>query len=153
MSDSDTKMWSTKQPPPFKGNTAGECYDCYFGTVPRISTLAKQVDTDRKVMNIGVFPMDRYKSMCERLNNEEFDLLKIAGSTLAQVSKVNWAYGTMKGKGLPLFLHTNCITIYDWLFKKMPGDLKKLNHEHYKFYSHKEIVLKYLNSWFLDDNV
>lgn len=65
MSDPHTKKFDATHPL-LGGNKAGECYDCYHGTLNWTSNVVLTPEKGPTVLplTVGVFPMERYVSHC-----------------------------------------------------------------------------------------
>lgn len=65
MSDPTTKKFDILHPT-FGGNRAGECYDCYYGTLNWTSNVVhtQKNGASPLPLRMGVFPMERFLSHC-----------------------------------------------------------------------------------------
>ena len=138
MSNSSTGRWNSDQPPPQQGNKAGECFDCYYGTFNResSSSFVKASDTSRSTINMGLFPMDRYMSLCS-MTGDMFRITNMTGLAFKQKEVNNWGYGELEGKkSRSLSLHSNCI---NFLYETATP------------FHDKELFFRSMNSWVLGE--
>lgn len=49
-------------------NKAGECYDCYHGEIVASKITTGIFTAKKEMMRVGVFPMERYVSLCSAKN-------------------------------------------------------------------------------------
>lgn len=63
LSDPVTKVFA---PPAavLGGNPAGECFDCYSGSILWTSAVVQPLTSAPLTLSVGVFPMQRYVSHC-----------------------------------------------------------------------------------------
>ena len=98
--------------PLYQGNKAGECVDCFAGTLQRSypGALVQPLDSSRSTVSMGIFPMERYMSLCN-MNEEQLRITNASGLAFQHRDSTHWGYGELdKGASRALSLHSNCIS-------------------------------------------
>ena len=152
-------------------NPVGECYDCYHGEISVPAAKFAGITTKRITLRAGVFPMERFTSLCSASNitgNKLYPLVipifvhiktkiylsgllsveyenKLKASALALKSgdKAHWRYGELPNGGSRLLaVHANCINAID-------------NADGYTVarFGKKAQWFRSINSWFLSERI
>ena len=166
VSDESTMKWFTNKPPPFGGNTAGECFDCMIGAYKRASAktlIGDDLDTHRAIAFVGVFPMERFLSLCSLNQTVQLAMVNESGLAVATKRQTHWGYGELSnGLSRALSLHVTCpkilhdkrITSTSVAHAAAQFQTQQQMQIHFQITStsllmEKDEFLKSVNSWFI----